>query len=122
MIVQGAFQDGGAQIGNSGSTSNNLELSNSTTLTQGKHTIKWGGRLRQAFLDDTSVNNFGGTFSYFGGSGPELNSANQAIDGTSIQLTALEVYRRTLLFGRMRDTAPPRTSVSWAVELRSVHA
>jgi hypothetical protein len=105
VIVQGAFQDGGSQIGNSGSTRNNLELSNSTTLTQGRHTIKWGGRFRESFVDDTSVNNFGGTFSYFGGSGPELNSANQAIDGTSIQLTALEVYRRTLLFGRMGYSA-----------------
>jgi hypothetical protein len=99
-IVQGAFQDGGAQIGDSGSTSNSLELSNSTTLTHGKHTIKWGGRIRQAFIDDRSVNNFGGTFAFFGGTGPELDANNQAIAGTSIQLTALEVYRRTLLFQR----------------------
>jgi hypothetical protein len=100
VIVQGAFQDGGAQIGNSGSTSNNLELSNSTTWTHGAHTIKWGGRFRQSFIDDTSVNNFGGTFAFFGGSGPELDANNQAIAGTSIQLTALDVYRRTLLFQR----------------------
>ncbi len=101
VIVQGAFQDGGAQVGNSGSTSNNLELSNATTLTHGAHTIKWGGRFRQSFIDDTSMNNFGGTFAFFGGSGPELDATNQAITGTSIQLTALEVYRRTLLFERM---------------------
>lgn len=101
VIVQGAFQDGGAQVGNSGSTSNNLELSNATTLTRGAHTIKWGGRFRQSFIDDTSRNNFGGTFAFFGGSGPELDANNQAIGGTSIQLTALEVYRRTLLFESM---------------------
>lgn len=100
VIVQGAFQDGGAQIGTSGGTNNNLELSNSTTLTHGAHTVKWGGRFRQSFIDDTSVNNFGGTFAFFGGSGPELNANNQAIAGTSIQLTALDVYRRTLLFER----------------------
>jgi len=98
VIVQGAFQDGGAQIGNSGSTINNLEFSNSTTLTHGAHSIKWGGRLRESFIDDTSRNNFGGTFAFFGGAGPELDTNNQAIAGTSIELTALEVYRRTLLF------------------------
>ena len=100
VIVQGAFQDGGAQIGTSGSTNNNLELSNATTLTHGAHTIKWGGRFRQSFNDDKSVNNFGGTFSFFGGTGPELDANNLAIAGTSTQLTALEVYRRTLLFQR----------------------
>ena len=99
-IVQGAFQDGGAQIGNSGATNNNLELSNATTLTRGFHTIKWGGRFRESFIDDTSVNNFGGTYAFFGGSGPQLDANNQAIAGTSVQLTALEVYRRTLLFQR----------------------
>ena len=99
-IVQGAFQDGGEQIGNSGATNNNLELSNATTLTRGFHTIKWGGRFRESFIDDTSVNNFGGTYAFFGGSGPQLDANNQAIAGTSVQLTALEVYRRTLLFQR----------------------
>lgn len=105
VIVQGAFQDGGAQIGNSGSTSNNIELSNATTLTLGAHTFKWGGRFRQSFINDTSVNNFGGTFAFFGGTGPELDASNQPVAGTSIQLTALEVYRRTLLFDRMGFSA-----------------
>jgi outer membrane receptor protein involved in Fe transport len=59
---------------------------------------KWGGRVRESFLRDTSVNNFGGTFTFFGGIGPELNADNQAIAGTTEQLSALEVYRRTLLF------------------------
>lgn len=96
--VAGAFTGGGAQIGKSGSTMNNLELGNSTTFTFGTHSLKWGGRFREAFDDDTSVNNFGGTYTFFGGTGPELDANNQAIAGTEIQLTALERYRRTLLF------------------------
>jgi len=98
LSVVGAFENGGAQIGNSGTMSNRWELSNITTLTQGTHIWKWGARLRQSFIDDTSVNNFIGTYSFFGGTGPELDANSQAIAGTSIQLSALEVYRRTLLF------------------------
>ena len=100
LIVQGAFQSGGAQIGNSGSLTNNWELTNTSTYTKGTHTLKWGGRVRQSLLDDTSVNDFAGTFTFFGGIGPELDANNAAIAGTSEQLSALEVYRRTLLFSQ----------------------
>jgi hypothetical protein len=98
LNVQGAFLDGSAQVGDSSSTTNRIELSNMTTLTHGAHTFKWGARLRQSFIDDTSLNNFNGTFTFFGDTGPELDSNNQPIAGTSEPLTALEVYRRTLLF------------------------
>ena len=96
--VQGAFEGGGSQIGNSGSTTNQWEITNTTSYSWKAHTIKFGGRVRQGFLADTSVNNFGGTYSFFAGQGPELDAQNRPISGTSIQLSALEVYRRTLLF------------------------
>ena len=96
--VAGAFNGGGAQIGNSGTLANRLELSNNSTYTRKTHTIKWGGRLRQSFTDSTSVSNFGGTYNFLGGSGPVLDANNQPIAGTSTQLTALEVYQRTLIF------------------------
>ncbi|MGA2131783.1 MAG: carboxypeptidase-like regulatory domain-containing protein [Bryobacteraceae bacterium] len=98
LIVQGAFQSGGPQIGNSSTITNNWELTNTSTYTKGRHVFKWGGRVRQSFLDDTSLNNFGGTFTFFGGIGPELDAENQPIAGTSEELTALQVYQRTLLF------------------------
>ena len=44
------------------------------------------------------MSNFGGTYSFLGGSGPVLDANNQPIAGTSTQLTALEVYQRTLIF------------------------
>ncbi|MBV8819689.1 MAG: TonB-dependent receptor [Acidobacteriaceae bacterium] len=96
--VAGAFADGGAQIGNSATNTNRLELTNISTLTRGTHTFKFGARVRNVWLDDTSVNNFGGTYTFFGGTGPELDANNQPIPGTSIQLSGLESYRRTLLF------------------------
>jgi len=98
LSVQGAFSGGGSQIGNSGSVRNALELSNTSTFTVKTHTIKWGGRARQSFNDNTSLGNFGGSYNFLGGEGPLLDSNNNPIAGTSVQLTALEVYRRTLLF------------------------
>jgi hypothetical protein len=96
--VAGAFNGGGAQTGNSGTLSDRLEFSNSSTYTRKTHTIKWGGRARQDYTDSTSVSNFGGTYSFLGGSGPVLDANNQPIAGESTDLTALEVYRRTLIF------------------------
>jgi hypothetical protein len=86
--VQGAFSSGGAQVGNSGAINHHWELSNSTTYTHGTHTLKWGGRLRQNFLDDTSVNNFGGTFTFFGGVGPALNANNQPVVDPAICISS----------------------------------
>jgi hypothetical protein len=96
--VQGAFVGGGAQIGNSGNTSNHWEVTDTTSYAWRAHTFKLGGRLRQVFLDDTSVNNFGGTYLFFAGVGPALDRANQVVAGTSVALSPLEVYRRTVLF------------------------
>lgn len=98
LSVQGAFEGGGAQIGDSGNTSRRWELGNTTTFTFARHTLKWGGRLRDSSLDDTSVSNFGGTYTFFGGMGPVLDANNLPVEGTLMQLSALERYRRTLLF------------------------
>ena len=96
--VQGAFVSGGAPSGNSGTIYNRWELTNTSTFTHGTHTLKWGGRVRQSFATDTSFNNFNGSFTFLGGVGPALDASNQPIAGTSEQLTALQVYSRTLLF------------------------
>ena len=84
VIVAGAFTSGGAPIGNSGTVNNEWEVTNTTSYTIGAHAFKWGGRLRQYFLTDTSVNNFDGTFTFLGGQGPELDANNNPIAGTMI--------------------------------------
>jgi hypothetical protein len=63
--VVGAFYGGGATVGNSGATTNSWELTNIAIFTKGRHTIKWGGRVRESRLTDTSVVNFAGTFTFF---------------------------------------------------------
>ena len=80
---------------------NAWEVTNTSTFTHGTHTFKWGGRVRGADQESTSVANFGGTFTFTGGSGPELDTNNNPIAGTSVALNALEVYRRTLLFEQL---------------------
>ncbi len=122
IMVQGAFTGGGATVGNSGTTTNQLELSNNWTYTYGTHTIKWGGRGREAYLNDTSVNNFNGTFTFYGGQGPELDADNQAIAGTSVELTALEVYQRTLLFEQKGLSAAQIRALGGGASLYTISA
>lgn len=98
LVVAGAFTGGGPQIGNSGITTDNFELNSSTSYGYKTHTLRWGGRLREAVVSNRSVTNFGGTYTFQGGFGPELDGNNQPIPGTSIQLSGIEVYRRTLFF------------------------
>jgi hypothetical protein len=102
LYVQGAFNGGGAQVGNSGSDVNNLELANVTTYVHRAHTYKWGFRARETYVDSTAMSNFGGSFTYLAGYGPALGVDGLPIPGGALaQLPALEVYRRTLLLGRM---------------------
>jgi hypothetical protein len=103
--VAGAFTDGGVSVGNSGNTENKLEFTNTSTITHGTHTFKLGGRVRQSFDNDTSLNGFNGTFTFLGGSGPALDVNNNPIAGTVVQLTGLEAYQRTLLGEQLGYTA-----------------
>jgi len=96
--VQDSFTGGGSQVGRSSSSSGRWELQNYTTRTSGRHTIKFGARLRGVSQEDISANNFGGTYTFAGGFGPELDANNQPVPGTRMALTSLERYRRTLLF------------------------
>ncbi|HEX7178062.1 MAG TPA: TonB-dependent receptor [Pyrinomonadaceae bacterium] len=60
--VQGAFNGGGSQVGQSFSEDTRFELQNNTTWTLGSHAFKAGARLRGVSIKDVSVQNFGGTF------------------------------------------------------------
>jgi hypothetical protein len=104
LEVQDAFTGGGSQIGNSTSTDNQWELTNITSFVHGPHSIKVGGRLR--WLDDTQISpqNFGGTYTFFGGSiGPILDANDQVLPGTET-ITSIERYRRTLVFAAQGKT------------------
>lgn len=103
-LVLGAFNDGGAQIGQSADTQNNEELQNYTSLLFGSHFIKFGVRLRIQNDNNISPLDFNGAFTFGGiASAPELDANNQPVLGSSGQpvetaITSIEQYRRTLLF------------------------
>ena len=101
--VQDAFNGGGAQIGNSYNTNKRYELTNMTTITPGRHSIKFGGRIRGGYIDDYSVSNFGGAYTFSGRLGPVLD-ANGLPTGLTNNITSLESYRRTLYFQKLAYT------------------
>ena len=101
--VQEAFTGGGSQVGLAFNNEDRIELQNNTSFSLGNHALKFGARLRRISIFDNSPNNFGGTFTFAGGTGPQLDANNQIVLGTNgqpnlVPLTSIERYRRTLLF------------------------
>lgn len=69
LDVSGAFSSGGSQVGESFNVRKSWELNNFTAKQKGSHAIKFGGRIRHSQIDDTSENNYGGSWSFTGGFG-----------------------------------------------------
>ena len=86
ISVQDAFTGGGSQIGLSSNIQNRWEGTNITSLSMGSHSIKFGGRLRDARITSISPQNFGGTWT-FGGS---------RRTGNPNGLNSIQVYQITL--------------------------
>ena len=107
-VVAGAFNGGGAQMGNSIDTENHYELQNYTTISGGAHTWKFGVRTRAVTINNFSGQNFGGTYSFNGAYAPILNANYQPV-APGVQcdeadpnpsacetLQSIDVYQRTL--------------------------
>jgi hypothetical protein len=97
-----AFTGGGAQVGSSFNNQDRIELQNFTSWTFGKHSLKAGVRLRAAWVDNSSEQNFAGTYTFGGGNAPQLDANNEIVldqngNPVVVQITSLERYRRTLL-------------------------
>lgn len=108
--VLGAFNGGGSQLGPVNDTQNNYEFQDYVTLLHKAHTFHFGARVRQTGDANLSQANFGGTFTFGGGIGPELNGNNQPVlddagNPVLMPVQSIEVYRRTLLFESLGDTA-----------------
>lgn len=97
--VQDAFIGGGSQVGQSHSDTNQWELTNNTSFAMGNHALKTGVRVRSTRIDQFSPQNFGGTYTFFGGGlGPKLDANDDPIPGTEEVITSIERYRRTQVF------------------------
>ena len=102
LLVLGSFNGGGAQVGHSSDARTSYELQNYTSIISGNHSLKFGARLRRETDDNISPQNFGGTFSFGGGTAPELDANNQPLPGPVLApITSIERYRRTLLFQQL---------------------
>src|SRR2546421_1781117 len=86
ISVQDAFTGGGSQIGLSSNKQNRWEVTNITSLSMGSHSIKFGGRLRDARITSISPQNFGGTWTF----------AGSRRTGNPNALTSIQVYQTTL--------------------------
>lgn len=100
LSVSDSFLGGGAQVGSSSNEQQRFELQNFTSWTSGNHFLKVGGRLRHAQVDSISPANFGGTYTFAGGTGPQLDQNDQVLPGPPVEISSLERYRRTLAFAR----------------------
>ena len=83
--VQGAFTGGGSSGGTETDRQDHYELQNYTSVSQGKHFLKFGGRLRAIHEVSTSSAGFNGSFTF-----PDLQTYSNALqglpNGTPIQL------------------------------------
>ncbi len=96
--VLDSFVSGGSPLQTNLTNSDNFELQNYTTLTQGTHTLKFGVRAREDNLLSQATSNFNGTFTF---SAPAALAAGQPAGACRALLgpgaTSLDVYRETQL-------------------------
>jgi hypothetical protein len=63
-VVQGAFTGGGSSSGNIVSNQDHYELQNYTSISHGRHMIKFGGRLRGTLYSSNLDSNFNGSYNF----------------------------------------------------------
>jgi len=93
--VVGAFVTGGNGIGAQHDTSGHLELTNSTSMLHGRHTIKFGVRLRRDSDASNSPRGFNGSFSFLGGLTPVLTGCG-GNSGAGQLMTSVAQYTQFL--------------------------
>jgi hypothetical protein len=100
--VLGAFNGGASTAGHSFDTLSNYELQDYVSMLKGRHSWRFGVRLRRDADDNVSPQNFNGTFTFSGGVAPLLDANNRPVLDAARQLimtpiTSIERYRRTVI-------------------------
>jgi len=105
-LVPESFIGDGSDIGLSLNNKERWEWQNHTTWSLGQHVVKAGEQLHIVRVVDSRSQNFGGTFTFAGGLGPQLDAANQIVRDESghpimIPISNIERYRRTMIFQQL---------------------
>jgi hypothetical protein len=112
LNVQDSFYGGGAQTGVASNRQDRAEVQNFLSWSTGNHFLKIGERLRYVKVTSISPANFNGTYTFAGGTGPQLDANDQVVPGGAVvTISSLERYRRTEVF---------RASGKSAAEIRSL--
>lgn len=97
IFVQGAFSTGGSAGGLYNDLLNRYELQNITYVTLGKHSIKYGGRLRASTENNSSDAKFNGTYVFGSRPDPTVTGCNVPNPpSTCPVITGLQAYILTL--------------------------
>src|ERR1035437_8252398 len=102
-LVLQSFNGGGTALGRTFDTQNSYELQNYSSMLKGRHSWRFGVRLRGQTDDSVSPQNFNGTFTFGGETlAPVLDARNQPVPDANGQpqtasITSIERYRRTVL-------------------------
>ncbi len=86
LVVQGAFTGGGSSQGTSVSTQDHYELQNFTSISHGKHFIKFGGRLRGTLYSSQEDSGFNGSYNF-----SSLNAYQITENGIAAGLTPAQI-------------------------------
>ncbi|MEK6283298.1 MAG: carboxypeptidase regulatory-like domain-containing protein [Acidobacteriota bacterium] len=105
LSVSSSFTGGGSQVGDVRNTNTRLDLQNFLAWQRGTHAFKFGGRIRRVSISDSNPNNFGGQFTFTGGTVPTLDASNNPIIDQPEFVDSLERYRRTLLGQQLGRTS-----------------
>ena len=93
--MQSAFTGGGSSQQAVASNQDHYELQNYTSIAAGRHSWKFGLRLRAVDIQDTSKQNFNGAYTFGGAYAPVLGADNvPVVAGIVCQANAPAAGRR----------------------------
>ena len=112
--VQSSFTTGESSEGLVRTTQNNYELQNYTSITHGKHLIKFGTRLRGITSSESTNANFNGTFVFSSPNGNRLAALQAYLNASQGLCQSGANYNRLNCPSQFSiSTGTPQVSVGW---------
>ena len=97
LSVQGAFTQGGSSNGETDDAVNRYELQNLTSISMGKHFIKFGGRFRDNRDSNFATSNFNGSFTFGSRPDPSCIPPAPLAPNTCTEITGAVAYQQLIM-------------------------